>query len=100
VRVFWGTIGLVNGMVIIPVALTLVGVYGPFNWLLNATYSALQAGVLDDIIIATSLTVGFITLAAKTRPKLSKLLEGRLPLWYSNRDNARQLDTTFESPPQ
>jgi hypothetical protein len=100
VRVFWGTIGLVNGMVIIPVALTLVGVYGPFNWLLNAIYSALLAGVLDDIIIATSLAVGFVTLTAKARPKLSKLLEGRLPLWYSSKDKTQLLDTTFESPPQ
>lgn len=94
-RVFWGTIGFVNCIVILPVLLTLFGVYGPFNWLLNATYSALQAGIADDIIIATSLTLGFVTLWCKARPKITKLLEGRLHLWYSDRDEKPNVSTSL-----
>lgn len=92
-RVFWGAISFVNVVVVGSILLTFFDIYGPFNWLLNAIYSALLAGVLDDIIIATSLVVGFVTFATKARPKLSKLLEGRLPLWYSSKDKTRQLDT-------
>jgi hypothetical protein len=102
VRVFWGTIGFVNCMVILPVVLTFFDVYGPFNWLLNATYSALQASYADDIIIATSLTVlGLV--AKKFLAEARQTIMSHLR-WASIRDTLRRTKPSvrhnLESPPQ